>query len=141
MTSLNQDIRAGLQKRAITVSGFPDADNRAFEGLEFTPTADTPWAKMTLIPTANEAFLTGQTNTTTGLFQIDLYEPPGLGTGTLEALLNAVKDKFRPATRILLAGGEYLEVVNVEQVGGIFSEADFMRAIVQVRWRVHSARL
>lgn len=141
MTTLDQDIRAGLQKRLITTSGFPASGNRAFEGLEFTPTVGEAWAKMTLIPTGNEAYLTGATNTQTGLFQVDLYEPPGLGTGGLEALVNAVKDKFRPATRINLAGGEWLEVINVERVGAIFSEADFMRAIVQVRWRVHSARL
>lgn len=141
MTTLDQDIRSALQQRALTATGFPADGSRAFEGMSFTPVAGEEWVRLTILPLANEAFVTGQTNTMTGILQIDLYWPVGAGTGAIEAATNNLKSVFRPATRLTLAGGEPLDIVNVERISGLPPEADFIRSTVQVRWRVHSARL
>lgn len=140
MTTLHQDIRAGLQKRALTTTGMPAEGSRAYEGVKFEPQPGEAWVRMTLIPTDSMAIVSGASATQTGLFQIDLYEPSGLGTGSVEALADAVMDKFRVGT-LVYQNSEVIKIVGCRRVGAVMHEADFERVIVQVSYSVHSTRL
>ena len=140
MTTLHQDIRAGLQKRALTTTGMPSEGSRAFEGMAFEPQAGEAWVRFTLIPTNSNSIVSGVSATQSGLFQIDLYDPAGLGTGGVEALADAVMDKFRVGTRIF-QGVEEIKIVGVRRVGGVMADADYVKAIVEIAYSVHSTRL
>ena len=140
MTTIHQDIRAGLQKRALETSGMPAEGSRSFEGVTFEPQPGEAWVRMTLIPTDSDSIVSGASATQTGIFQIDLYEPAGLGTGGIEALADAVMDKFRVGTRIF-QGVEIIRIVGSRRSGPVFPEADYLRAIVEIRYSVHSTRL
>lgn len=141
MTTLDQDIRSKLETAAIAVSGFPGTGRRAFEGVAYQPEPGEEWARLSIIWSDNTPRVSGATNLRTGIFQVDLYAPFGLGTADLAATGGALRTAFRAGTRFILAGGEALEILNAQAVGAIFQEADWLRQTNEIRWQVSSTRL
>lgn len=90
------DIRAALEQRVITVTGFPNAANRAWENVRFEPTDGTTWARMTLAPSSSRPAVRGASPQILyeGLFLCDIFAPEGTGPNAAETLADAVRDAF-----------------------------------------------
>jgi hypothetical protein len=139
MTTLTQDIKAALEKRAATASGFPSSSNRAYEAVPFTPTPGTTWARLTFMVNSrrresagSDAYYLYQ-----GLLVVDLFLPSGKGTGAALALADAVAAVF-PEDVTLTQGDASVRVRYAEPSGGTRVEADWVKAQVAISWYVHN---
>jgi hypothetical protein len=132
--SLYTEIRGALQARAVATPGFPGALQRAYEGRPFNPTLGTPYAALTLLPTAERpADIAGDQARQDGLFQIGLFYPANAGeTATLEALADAVRARFTPTLEIERNG--VVVVIDYAERGPIIHEGDWMQLPVTIRW-------
>jgi len=136
--TLYQNIRGMLQARAVTASGFPGSAQRAYEGVAFSPTVGTAWARMTLVPTqGRSAVIGGALKAHQGLFLVDLFYPSGQGTASVESVADAVKAVFAPGDTLTL-NGESLRIRYAERNQPLAVEADWISAQVQVGWLCHS---
>lgn len=134
--SLFQDIRGALQARANTTSGLPTG--RAYEGVTYAPTVGTAYVAYTLIPTQERPATLGQYGDTLrqGLFQVSLYYPAGSGTGTAEAMADAVKSKFVPGTD--LTQGSTTVRISYAERGHVQTQPDWIMVPVTVAWMIHT---
>lgn len=92
--SLYSDLRGALRTRLLTVSGIPDAPQRAWEGRDFTPTAGTAWLRDTVLPAGADRVSVGPYARVRhlALYQVDLFVPALRGTegdGPADAIIAA----------------------------------------------------
>lgn len=133
--SLHQDVRGALQGAIEAVPGFPPANQRAYEGVTFTSTVGTPWARMTLMSNSRRPFsVDGTSNITGGLFQIDLFYPSNLGTAAIEQMADKVLDAY-PLNAPLVKGSTRVSLYYAERAP-MLSEADYVHIPITVSWRV-----
>lgn len=135
--SIHQDIRGALQNAAIAVPGFPPSAQRAYDGLTFTPTPKTPWARLAFMPQPSRPFAIKGTDQLIGLFQVSLFYPPNLGTATVEAMADAVVAAF-PTETPLLFGTARVQILSSGRGPGL-PEADWYQVPVTVRWQCLTA--
>jgi len=95
MTAMT-DIRSALEQQVITVSGFPNSSNRAWENVRFEPTEGTTWARMNIIPSAMRPAVRGASPQLLyeGLFLVDIFAPEGNGANGADTLADAVRAAF-----------------------------------------------
>lgn len=135
--SLYQNVRGALTARANTTAGLPSS--RAYEGVTFSPTVGTAYVAYTLIPTQERPSTLGQDGQTLrqGLFQISLYYPAGTGTGTAEAMADAVKSNFVPGTS--LTQNSVTVRVSYAERSQCMVTPDWVQCNVTVGWFLHNA--
>lgn len=131
--SLYQNIRGALQTRAATATGFPPANQRAYEGVIFTSTAGVPYVRLSLIPSSGRAFaLSGGRRRHLGLFQVDVFYPAAKGTAAAEVLADAIRDQFKPGIRLPL-GSDIVLISYSERAAALF-DASWTQIPVTVGW-------
>lgn len=136
--SLYQDIRGALQVRAATASGFPAAQYRAYEGVEFKQPNGTTWVRMTLLPASGRPLsVDGITKQHVGDFQIDVFAKPGAGTGTAESLADAIKTVFGPGVRLPL-NSTVVIIDFAERASAIYADPQWLQVPITIRWRSFS---
>jgi hypothetical protein len=136
--SVSLDIRGALQVRAATATGFPGSAQRYYEGLAFTPTIGTPYARMTLFPTQGRAAVIGGALVRhQGLFQVDLFYPAGLGTGAAETVADAVKAVFIAGLSVT-QGSETVTIEYAERAAAIQQNADWLMVPITVGYHCYS---
>jgi hypothetical protein len=138
--SLHQDIRAALTAQAATASGFPATTQRAYDGTLFTPTANTPWVRLTFVPNVARPFDTAAAiDENRGMFLISLFHPSGAGTLASDQLADAVRDVFKPKDD-LFQGSTRVRIERRERRQAVVDRDDpsWLMAVVVVYWRVYS---
>jgi len=95
------EVQAALDKRAYsfaTGNGF--TSQVAWENAPFTPTANTPWMRTTLLPAETEQSIIGTNglNRIQGVYQIDLFYPANGGSGTARDKADSVISYFKRGT-------------------------------------------
>lgn len=139
MTTLHQDIRAALTKRAITAVGFPAEANRAFDGKKYKPVVGTPYARLQFFPSASRPMTTSAARKThRGMFWVTFFGKPNEGTAALETLAGALKDVFTPDT-VLHEGGENIAIEYAE-ARPFIDEPDWAGLPVVIGWTCYSLR-
>ena len=133
--SIMRDIRAALEARAITASGFPAI--RSYDGFPATRTTAN-FAMMTLIPTGQrDASLGSSLTLHQGLFLITVYTQSGGGAGALDDLSEAIRDVF--TTDVTLTSGDASVRIRYAERGPTENEEDWIRIQVSVSWFCHEA--
>lgn len=127
-----QLIRSALDTRLETTPGMPEI---VYEGEDYAPVAETPYAKVDLLPRrpANPT-LDEQTQDHGGVYQISLYFPRGADTGTMDALAGAVQTHFAAGTR-LTAGIISLRIEGTPAIAAGFPTGDRWLVPVSIRYR------
>ena len=94
--TIQTDIRDALEAQAVTVTGFPDAANRAWDNVAFKSTTGTTWARLSIFPVMTRPAVRGASPQLRydGLFQVSLFAPVNTGPHTVEALADAVLGAF-----------------------------------------------
>ena len=139
MPSLDQSIRGALQVHALAVPGFPSQDQVAFENVKFSSTTGVPYARLTVAPASSRPLGANvRTKRHDGLFLVDLFVPADTQTAAIEALGNAVKDAFAPATR-LVQDGVAVQTDYAERSRVMDQKPDCLMCAVTVGWHCFSA--
>lgn len=135
--TLHQDIRAALQKRAVTVTGFPTA--RDYEGQAFTPVLGTPWARMQFIPNVSKPWdVAAAIDENRGLFLITLFYAAAEGSASIESVADAVRDKFRPGLDLTQGVARVrIERRERKQISPDANPA-WVKLSIMIWWRVYS---
>lgn len=95
------EIQAALDTRAYafaTGNGF--TGQVAWENAPFTPTANTPWMRTTLLPAETEQRILGTNglNRIQGIYQVDLFYPTEQGSGAARDKADSVISYFKRGT-------------------------------------------
>lgn len=135
--SNGQDIRGALQAVLETITGFPPANQRGYDGKLFSGTPGVPWARIALMTTGGMPFSLNDSDVEYGLFQVSLFYPPNAGTAAVEAMADAVRAAYS-ARLPLIKGSARVHVQGVRR-GPLLPEADAIQAPVTVSWRCLTA--
>lgn len=135
MTSLYQDIRNALQTRLETVTGLPET---VYEGVSYAPVPGTPFIASALVPAAARPVTMGQDHLILheGTFEIAVSYPSGVGTGSAEAMADAIKAVFT-AESVLTVGANNIRIRYSERRQALI-DSDWIRIPVSVGWYLHS---
>lgn len=139
-TTLHQDIRAALTAAAASTVGFPVAAQRAYDGTTFTPTAGTPWARLTFLPNSARPYdVVAALDENRGLFLVSLFYPAMRGTATIEAMGDALRDVFKPKTD-LFQNSTRVRIERRERRAAVVDPDDpsWLMLVLTVYWRVYS---
>ncbi len=134
------EVRAALQLHAATASGFPAANQIAYEGVTFTSTVGTPWARMTLLPVDDGPFsVSGAIRYAHGLFQVDVYSPSRGSPGTLavEQMADNVISVFKSGTHLFQGSTEI--IIDKANRGPLMISEDFLSIPTTISWRSYPA--
>jgi len=93
------EIQAALDGRLATLAPAPPI---AWENVRYTPTEGTTYLRPTNLPGAFSAvgMASGDTERTTGIYQIDVFAPSGDGPGAALAQADAVAAHFPKFLRL-----------------------------------------
>ena len=138
MTTAYQDIRAGLQKAAAAAVASLSVPI-AYDGFVFEPDPDSPWLRLSFIPTSSDPYVSCETFYGTGILQADGHYPHGVGTASLETACAAILGALAPGT-IIRQWSERVEVVRAERLGAPFLDAQWTRQTMEIHWRANSTR-
>lgn len=136
--TLYQDIRSILVKRAATAAGYPTQALRAEEGVRFTPPqSGATWVRHTLVPSSERPASVGAggQNLLQGMFVINVSVVDGAGTAALDALVDAIRNVFKPGTDIT-QGSAAVRVRYCER-GPVLPENNWLTVAVTVGWHLH----
>lgn len=105
MTVMNS-IRAALEQQIANVSGIPSSANRAFENVRFTPTTNTAWVRMALVPVTSRPSVRGPSPQIRydGSFLVTAHLPEGGGPAAADALADAIRAAFSVDTGLTSGG-------------------------------------
>ena len=138
MASLDQSIRAALINAALAVPGMPPLAQISLENRVFNSTVGVPWARLTVQPASSRPLgVNVATKRHDGLLLVDLFAPANSGVAALDALANAVKTAFAPATR-LQSDGVAATIDYAERSRAMEQEAEWLQCSVTVRWHCFS---
>lgn len=139
---LDADIRTALETPLFAVTGFPDADHRALENVEFEKTIGVPWARVThfwgrewlgSLPAA------GGTLWRTGLLNVGLFFPLLKGPGDSDTLAQAIRDAL-PTKKALSVAGRALEIRENRRSNGSKDPAgNWWHVSIDVEWRMRAS--
>lgn len=101
--TLYRDIRAALANHLNTMTGVIAV---AWENVAYTPTVGTPYLRPTVLMGQPRQAAIGDTgpNEQVGVYQIDLFYPPGKGTGDINAMAGKIEQRFKRGTKIAYNG-------------------------------------
>lgn len=94
-------IHSALVAAYLASDVMPQA-RTAFEGRSFDPVAGQSWARLTAIPSGREpaALGPGAPQAWTGILQISLFHPRGVGTEKMLADVDKALAYFKPGARL-----------------------------------------
>lgn len=102
------NCRAKLDARLVSLAGI-NTSSISWPGVAFQPPANAAWYKVDLIPTGVDPEISGPAHEK-GIYQVAIFTPAGVGSGTLLGLADAVighfdrKDLTGVATGVPVAG-------------------------------------
>lgn len=134
-----RDIRAALEQRLDTVSGFPNSANRHWENTRFKPTPGTTWAKLLLVPDTQRPAVRGPSPQIRydGTFLIVIHYPEGLGAGLVDDMADDVRDAFT-VDDVLTENSTNVRFEWSERDDGIIDEPWYI-VTVSVKWYSYSS--
>lgn len=93
-------IESALRK-AWRDGGFFADESTAYDNVAFEPVANTPWARVAVIPSQPEVTSLGVNgyDEHNGYLQVDLFYPMGQGTGAVHAKSDAICSLFVAGAR------------------------------------------
>ena len=131
---------SGIGGPSLSIAGMPPQSQTAFENVRFTSTPGTPWARLSLVPASSRPVaVNARTKRHDGMFLVDLFVPADTGTNAIEALANAVKDAFAPATRLIL-DGVAVQIDYAERSAVMSQQPDWLMCGVTIKWHSFSTR-
>lgn len=136
-----QTIRGLLQTRLLTV-GTGWTNQTAYEGLQFNPTAGTPYQELTTVFVDPDPFTLSDSSQRIGTFQVRLLYPltKADGTGTAQAGIGApttraqaIADAF-PRNLVLTSGATKVKIMRQAHITRGPPQGDRDVTVVQVRF-------
>lgn len=133
MGAPNSNIHAAFRARLLAYTGVPSV---AWEGLPFTPTAGAIYLKPALLPgepRQAEIGPNGQ-NWHTGVFQISIMAPAGVGVAAISTLRDGLIDWFKRGTSLVYST---TTVTCTKAYGGpVMPETDRLHLPITIQYRV-----
>jgi hypothetical protein len=133
------DIDQALYNQLLTVVGIPAKIER--DGQKVKPTSKEDWARVTLIPgePIQESLSIHGSNSLSGVYQIDLFFPPAKKTPSeINTLVDSIVNSYTSA--LFLTENTTSVEVNMAWRDTAFSESDWHRQTVYVRWQSSQTR-
>lgn len=102
------EVRNALASRLVAVSpgaAVPSA-SVAFENIAFTPTPGTRWYRTTFLPGMPVPYEMGAAprGFHVGLFQVDIFDPPGQGDGVTQEEADRIAANFHSGLQLTNSG-------------------------------------
>lgn len=127
-----QKIRAALETRLGTLT---PALSTAYENTAFTPVANTPYQRVTLLPaTPDNEVLGCDYYREIGIFQVSLYYPVNGGPAAAQARAQLLRTHFKRSTT-LTNGGVNTVIAATPAVATAFIEGDRYVIPISIRYR------
>jgi hypothetical protein len=129
-------IRSAFVTRLLT---FPALPSVAWENVSFTPTTGTTYLRPFLLPgepVQAELGTAGQ-NRHSGIYQISIYAPAGVGTSAAGTLRDNLIDFFKRGTTMT-----YSDItVQIQKAfpGPMLQETDWIHIPITIRYRLLAA--
>jgi hypothetical protein len=132
MAVTENDVRAALRQVLIAISGLPT--EQAWENLPYTPKANTPYVRETLIITSEAPASLGPPTLIemAGEVQFDLMYPLGSKTFDAGTAADKIKKAFFPGLYI----NQLVYVDESRSETGVNSDQFYMKP-VRVKWRAY----
>lgn len=115
-----------------TGNGF--TDQVAWENRSFTPTVGTPWMRATILPAETTQTIIGINglNKLMGIYQVDLFYPVGVGSGTARSKSDDVITHFKRGTTATYSGVK----VSIRRAwrGTALPEDDWYHIPINIEW-------
>lgn len=125
-------IRKALEKRLASV--LPSMVV-AFENVAFSPTANVPYQRVSLLPnTPDDDQIGSSTYFERGIFQVTVCFPIGNGPAACEARTQLVKDAFKRGTS-LVEGAVTVIIMNAPSASSAMIDGDRFCIPVSVRYQ------
>jgi hypothetical protein len=132
--STTQDIHGALLARLLTVTSLPAV---AHEGVPYRPTTGTAYVVPTLVVSARRPDnVAASASRIVGSFEVSVVYPSGEGTGAVNAMADAIVEKFLPPLD-LYQGSLAVRVRYAERRGAATIDANWLRLHVSIGWRTH----
>lgn len=117
MSMMNENaLMVAFRTKLDTLSGIPDATQRAYENDEFEPTVDKEWMRETLL-VGDEAKTSTGLNESSGEVRYDCFAPVGAGTESIRDVARVIADGFE-AGQSLQNGGLHVSIEQTKRLPG-----------------------
>lgn len=132
-------IESALRKAWRDGGFFADAQT-AYDNVAFEPSANTPWSRVTVIPSQPEVTSLGGSgyDEHNGYLQIDLFYPLNEGSGAVHAKSDAICALFKAGARFSY-NGENVVIRSSGRNNGR-NDGGWFKVTVTVFYLAHTAR-
>lgn len=110
----------------------------AHENLPYTPTAQTAYAEIFLIPGPKYPLSVSDTDATSGLFRVILRYPPDTGAVTAKQKAEAIIAAF-PVNSTVTSSGQSVRVTSVSRDRG-YPEDGWFKTVVTITYQAFITR-
>lgn len=121
------------------LQAFPSLPSVAWENVPFTPTAGAPYLKPALLPGEPQQAEIGTNgaNRHTGIYQISIFYPAGLGVPGLNTLRDGLINHFKRGTVLTYSGIS----VTIQKAfpGPVLQETGWQHLPITIQFRCDSA--
>jgi hypothetical protein len=131
------DINAAL---VVAYQGASLGLPTAWEGVDFTPPTDAPWAQFYMLPAPVSVDTLGANGLDlhTGVLQIDLNVPQNTGTGALLGYADTLRGVFKAGTSTAHNGQSVL-ILDCSR-SRLTQAAGWLIVSMSITWRAYTAR-
>lgn len=127
-------------RKAFRDGGFFADANSAYDNAAFEPSAGTPWARITVIPTQPEVTSLGDTgyDEAVGVLQVDLFYPLNQGNGQALTKAEAIRSYFKAGKRFSYGGQDVVSRSAGYRNGR--EQNGWFRVMVEIQYIAHINR-
>jgi hypothetical protein len=132
VTTIFKDLSAALEARLATLSGLPAV---AWPNLNYVPTLGTLFIRPTILPAETVGATMGTstgTDSQSGIYQIDIFAPSGVGRSATTTLADAIADHFSPLTE-LTYNSQIVTIISVSQ-GVAYVEDAWYHTPIEIKY-------
>ena len=126
------EIRQSIRLILLAIDNEDLPSNRSWENRNFKPPENDTWIRETMIP-GEERQAASDTIRSVGIMQYDIFWPIGTGTENIEALVDDIKDAFKPVTALGLNSLIY----RAERLAAIVDDK-WYQIPIRLTWKAHS---
>lgn len=128
-------IEAALNTQLIANAGGVDI---AYQNRKYTPVKGTPYMIPDLLPAEPDPWIIGAaTNFHTGIYQVSLIYPSGIGVGAVNTQADAIIAAFNQTTVLTYSGVDV--VIKSSGRGNGKTSEDWYYLPVNIRWECYLA--
>lgn len=130
--SLFNDLQSALQVKLNSLANRPYI---AWPNVDFTPISGKTYLRPTLLPAKSTLSTLDGMQRNSGLYQIDIFTPAGIGSGAALSLADTIKDHFNESTE--LTANDTIVYIQAISISAPSREEAWYRVYVQIDYIVY----